>query len=145
MNDALDDGLARLTSEPPATDLAARIKSAVARRRHAQAIWRRIRLAAAACALGGAGFVLISWPPVVASIAATLSAMEANGLEAALDTLLTSPSDILLAWLDAGLVWQAAEEDFYLLFMPGVAFLAVAAFGGLAHMLHTSAPNHPSV
>jgi hypothetical protein len=142
MSDPLDEWLARLPNEPPARDLTTRIVSAVAQRRRAQIIWRRAGAAALACALVGAVLVLISWSHVADSLAPALSAVETHDLAPALNALVTASPDTVTTWLDAGLTWQAAQaEDIGLAFVLGVALLAVGAFGGLARLLRTRAPN----
>jgi len=142
MSDPLDQWLARLPNEPPARDLTARIVAAVAQRQRARVMWRRGGAAAFACALAGVMLVLVSWPQVVASLTPALNAFETNDLAPAFNTLLTAPGEALVAWLDAGLSWQAAQaEGIGVAFMLGVALLAVAAFGGLAQMFRTRAPN----
>ncbi len=142
MSDPLDEWLARLPDEPPARDLTARIAAAVAQRRRTRTMWRRLGATALACALVGAGLVLVSWPQVVVSLTPAVNAFEANDLAPAFNALLTTPGDALIAWLDAGLAWQAAQvEGLGVAFMLGVALLAVAAFGGLAQMFRPRAPN----
>jgi hypothetical protein len=145
MSDPWDEWLARLPIEPPAPDLSARIVSVVAQRRRARTMWRHLGAAALACALAGVMLVLVSWPQVVASLTPAVNSFETNYLAPAFNALLTTPGETLIAWLDAGLAWQAAQaEGIGVAFMLGVALLAVAAFGGLAQMLHARAPNRYS-
>jgi hypothetical protein len=138
MNDRLDDWLARLPGEPPAPNLAARIIAALAQRRRARWLWRRIQATSLACALAGAGLLLVSSPSMVASLVTTLNAFGTNELVSALNTFLAAPAETVLSWLEAGATWQTSlAQDIGLVFMLGVALVAVAAFGGLAQMLHT--------
>ena len=142
MSDPLDQWLARLPDEPPARDLTARIVAAVAQRRRARTMWRHLGATALVCALAGVMLVLVSWPQVVASLTPAVNSFETNNLAPAFNALLTTPGETLIAWLDAGLAWQAAQaEGIGVAFMLGVALLAVAAFGGLAQMFRTRAPN----
>ncbi len=142
MSDPWDGWLARLPNEPPARDLTARIVAAVAQRRRARTMWRHLGATALACALAGVLLVLVSWPQVVASLTPAVNSFETNDLAPAFYALLATPGETLMAWLDAGLAWQAAQaEGIGVAFMLGVALLAVAAFGGLAQMFRTRAPN----
>jgi hypothetical protein len=142
MSDRLDEQLARLPGEPPAHDLAARIQSAVADRRRARARWRRFQAATLACAVAGALCVGVSWSTAAVSLDTAFDALEADTPLAALQVALTAPVETLADWLDAGLTWQAAlVEGVGVVFVLGVALLAMAAFGGLAQSLNTGTPN----
>ena len=142
MTSPLDERLARLVGETPAPDLTARIILAVAQRRRARLMWQRIGLAALTCALAGTVLVLISWPQVFASVAPALNAFEANDLVLPLNALFAAPFETFTTWLEAGMTWQASQvEGMGEAFILGVALLAVAAFGGLAQMLHARTPN----
>jgi hypothetical protein len=139
-SDPLDQWLARLPKEPPARDLTVRIVAVVAQRRRARTMWRHLGATALVCALAGVMLVLVSWPHVVASLTPAVNSFETNDLAPAFNALLTTPGETLIAWLDAGLAWQAAQaEGLGVAFMLGVALLAVAAFGGLAQMVRPRA------
>lgn len=145
MRDPLDNYLRHLPGETAAPDLAARIGAAVAERRRARVMWRRIGVVTCACALLGGALVLISWSHVVETLVAPLIAVDVNSLARAVDTLLASPSDTFTAWMDAGLTWQAAQaEGIGLVFTFGVALLSAAAFGGLAQLLNQRGPSEYS-
>ena len=145
MRDPLDNYLRHLPGETAAPDLASRIGTAVAERRRARVMWRRIGLVTCACAFLGGSLVLVSWSHVVETLVAPLIAVDVNSLARAVDTLLASPSDTFTAWMEAGLTWQAAQaEGSGLVFTFGVALLSAAAFGGLAQLLNGRGPSQYS-
>lgn len=145
MRDPLDDYLPHLPGELPAPDLAARIIAVVAHRRRARAMWRRVGSLTLLSALVGVALVLISWSHVADTLGPVLNAIETNDLAPAANALLTTPSETLAAWLDAGLTWQAAQaEGIGIVFTLGIALLSVAAFGGLAQLLNAGSPGQYS-
>jgi hypothetical protein len=145
MRDPLDRYLPYVSGESPAPDLAARIITTLAQRQRTRLMWRRLGAVMLVCALLGLALILVSWSHVADSLNPVWGALETNDLAPLFDTLITAPSETLANWLEAGLTWQAAQaEDIGIMFTLGLALLSVAAFGGLAHLLNTSAPGEYS-
>lgn len=136
MNDRLDELLTRLPVEPPSSDLMARIMQAVARRREARNVWRRVHWSALASAVLGAALAATSWREVVPAFSNAPGWLDANALLQATLDLIAAPSDTLIVWVETGLGWQTSlAEGVGVALMLSLALLSVAAFGEMAQLL----------
>ena len=137
MEDRLDELLTHLPlAQEVAPDLPARIIGAIAQRRQARAMRRRVGGAALACALAGISLVAISWPEASATLATRLAFPDASALFTGFVDLLTSPMSTITELVSSGLAWQVSLADSVgVVLSLGVVLLSIAAFGGLARML----------
>ncbi len=141
MDDRLDELLARMPSEPPAHDLAARIIAAVAQRRQARMRWRLAGVVAMACAFVGVVLIASSWPVDLAARAPAVTAPDADAVSQAVSDFLAAPSEALTEWVGAALAWETAlAEGTGAALLLGIVLLTGAILGGLARLLSWSAP-----
>src|SRR3972149_4085939 len=133
MNDRMDELLSRLPSEPPTSDLAARIVQAVSQRRQARRRWRRVGLAALASGLGGFVLLLSSWSEAIGVLPAAGSLPDASSLSQWITAFLAAPQEALVDLADSAIAWEAAlSEGIGVLLLLGIVLLTVGACGGLA-------------